>query len=71
MYDPGRSGGRLGDDPSAVGFFSMAPFVRGELNAAFAELRFFVSLADNPSYASIGEKAWGLYLQVGSDFDVR
>jgi len=71
MYDPGRSGGRLGNDPSAVGFFSMVPFVRGELNAAFAELRFFVSLADNPSYDSIGEKAWGLYLLVGSDFDVR
>lgn len=71
MYDPGRSGGRLGSDPSAVGFFSMVPFVRGELNAAFAELRFFISLADNASYDGIGEKAWGLYLLFGSDFDVR
>lgn len=71
MYDPGRSGGRFGADPSGVGFFSMVPFVRGELNAAFAELRFFISLADNSSYDGIGEKAWGLYLLFGSDFDVR
>lgn len=37
----------------------------------FAELRFFISLADNSVYDAIGEKAWGLYLLFGSDFDVR
>jgi hypothetical protein len=71
MYDQGRSGGAFGSDPSAVGFFSMVPFVRGEFDDAFAELRFFISLADNTAYDGIGEKAWGLYLLFGSDFDVR
>jgi hypothetical protein len=71
MYDQGRSGGAFGSDPSAIGFFSMVPFVRGEFDDVFAELRFFISLADNSAYDSIGEKAWGLYLLFGSDFDVR
>lgn len=68
LYDPARAGI---SDPSAIGFFSMAPFVRGELDDLFAELRFFIGLADNDPYRLIGEKAWGLYLQLGADFDVR
>jgi hypothetical protein len=68
MYDVGRIGGAESD---AVGFFTLVPFVRGELNAVFAELRFFINVADNVAYDALGEKAWGLYLQVGSDFDVR
>lgn len=68
VYDVGRAGGAESD---AVGFFTLVPFVRGELNATFAELRFFINVADNDPYRVLGEKAWGLYLQIGSDFDVR
>jgi hypothetical protein len=75
MYDEGRSSA----DPSAVGFFTLVPFVRGEINDVFAEARFFVNVADNTAYdaaddiplGGLGEMAWGLYLQVGSDFDAR
>lgn len=68
MYDLGRVGGGESD---AVGFFSVVPFVRGEINAAFAELRFFINMPKNSAYDALGEQAWGLYLQLGSDFDVR
>lgn len=68
MFDQGRAGGAFGSDPSAIGFFSLVPFVRGELDDLFAELRFFISLADNDYYDAIGEKAWGLYLLFGTDF---
>ncbi len=66
MVDEGARGG---SDPSSIGFASVAPFVRGEFGAAFAEMRLFASLADNALYDAIGEKSWGLYLQFGSDFD--
>jgi hypothetical protein len=68
MYDVGRVGGSESD---AVGFFSVVPFVRGEINAAFAELRFFINMPENDAYEALGEQAWGLYLQLGSNFDVR
>ncbi len=68
MYDVGTVSRT---DSDAVGFFTLVPFVRGEMNAAFAELRFFINVADNTAYDTLGEKAWGLYLQLGSDFDVR
>lgn len=71
MYDPGRTGGVFGGDPSAVGFFTIVPFVRGELNDVFIESRFFINVVDNTAYDAIGEKAWGLYLLLGSDFDAR
>ena len=43
--------------------------MRGEFGSAFAELRFFASLADNALYDAIGEKSWGLYVQFGADLD--
>ncbi|MFN7697872.1 MAG: hypothetical protein ACK6CU_05310 [Deltaproteobacteria bacterium] len=71
MYDAGRTAGVFGSDPWAVGFFSLVPFVRVEVGGLFAEARCFVSLVDNPAYAANGEKAWGLYLLLGTDFDLR
>ncbi len=79
MYDTGRSGGLFGGDPSAVGFFTLVPFVRGELNDVFLESRFFLNVVDNDAYDAadrlplqgLGEMAWGLYLLIGSDFDAR
>lgn len=71
MYDPGRTTGLLGGDPSAIGFFTLVPFVRGEFHDVFAEARFFINVVDNTAYDALGEKAWGLYLLLGSDFDVR
>jgi hypothetical protein len=71
MYDPGRTTSVFGSDPFAVGFFSLVPFVRVEIEGLFVEARCFVSLADNSAYATLGEKAWGLYLLLGSDFDLR
>ena len=61
LYDPGNS-------TSAIGFASLAPFVRGEFGSAFVETRFFLSLADNDAYRAIDEKAWGLYFLGGLNF---
>lgn len=61
FYDPGSSS-------SAIGFASLAPFVRGEFGDAFVETRFFLSLADNDAYRAIDEKSWGLYFQGGLNF---
>lgn len=52
----------------ALGFASLAPFVRGEFGSAFVETRFFLSLADNDLYNGIGEKSWGLYFLGGYNF---
>lgn len=55
-------------DRAAIGFASLVPFVRGEFGSAFVETRFFLSLADNDLYNSIGEKSWGLYFLGGLNF---
>lgn len=57
-----------GEANSAIGFASLAPFVRGEFGSAFVETRFFLSLADNDAYDAIGEKSWGLYFLGGYNF---
>ncbi len=61
LYDQGNSS-------SAIGFASLAPFVRGEFGGAFVETRFFLSLADNDAYRALDEKAWGLYFLGGLNF---
>ena len=63
--DPGTLDPRVRD---AIGFASLAPFVRGEFGDAFVETRFFLSLADNRRYDFIGEKSWGLYFLGGLNF---
>ncbi len=64
------STGSHGTDPDPIGYVSLVPFARGEFDPLFVEARFFVGLADNDVYRSIGEKSWSLNLQLGADFDV-